>query len=58
MSPCPFPTTITITPRVTVIGIVVGALGMVSKGLGKRLEEHEIRGRIETIKTTVLLRSA
>ena len=31
-----------------VIPIVVGRLGTVSKGLEKRLEELEIRGRIET----------
>ena len=38
--------------RVKVIPIVVGALEMVPKSLGKRLEELEIRGRIETIQTT------
>ena len=38
--------------------IVTGALGTVSKGLVKRLEKLEIRGRIETIKTTALLRLA
>ena len=42
--------------KVMVIPIVVGALGMVPKGLEKRLEEFEIRGRTKTIKTTVLLR--
>ena len=40
------------------IPIVIGALGMVPKGLERSLEELEIRGRIETIQTTALLRSA
>ncbi len=31
--------------------IVVGILGMALKGLERRLEDLEIRGRIETIKT-------
>ena len=35
--------------RVTVIPILVGALGMDPKGLERGLEEKEIRGRIETI---------
>ena len=43
--------------KVTVIPIVFGALGIVPKGLGKRLGELEIRGRIETILTTALLQS-
>ena len=33
---------------VTVIPLVVGALGTIPKGLEKRLEEFEIRKRIET----------
>ena len=44
--------------KVTVIPIVVGTLGMVPKGLEKRLEEVEIRGRIEIIQTTALLKLA
>ena len=43
--------------KVTVILIIVGAPGMVSKGLEKALEEKEISGKIETIQTAVLLRS-
>ena len=35
--------------KVTVIPIVVGALGTVSKGLTKRLKKLEIRGKIEII---------
>ena len=38
--------------KVTMIPVVVGALGTVSKGLERGLEELEIRGRIETIQTT------
>ena len=41
--------------KVTVVLIVIG---MLSKGLKKRLEESEIWGRIKTIQTTVLLRLA
>ena len=37
---------------------VIVALGIVHKGLERRLEVLEIRGRIETIQTTALLRSA
>ena len=44
--------------RVMVIPKVVYALGTVSKGLEKRLQELEIRGRIETIQNTALLRSS
>ena len=35
--------------KVNVIAIVVNALEMVPKGLEKKLEELEIRGRIKTI---------
>ena len=41
-----------------VIPIVIGALGTATKGLERSLNELEIRGKIETIPTTVLLRSA
>ena len=44
--------------KVTVIPIVIDALGTVTKGLIKRLEDLEIRGRGETIQTIALLRSA
>ena len=44
--------------KVTVIPVVIGALGMVSKELVQGLEDLEIKGRVETIKTMVLLRSA
>ena len=36
----------------TVIPIVVGALGTMPKGLLKGLEDLEIRGHVETIQTT------
>ena len=39
--------------KVTVILIVIGALGTIDKGLLKELE-LEIGGRAETIQTTVL----
>ena len=41
----------------TVIPIVVGALGLISKCMEKRLEELEIGERIKTIQTTALLKS-
>ena len=44
--------------KVTVIPIVIGALGAVTKGLIKRLEDLERRGWEETIQTTALLRLA
>ena len=44
--------------KVTIIPIVIGAFGTVTKGLLKGLENLEVRGRVETIKTTALLRTA
>ena len=44
--------------KVTEISIVNGALGTVTKGLVKGLEDMELRGREESTQTTVLLRSA
>ena len=44
--------------KMTVIPVVVGALGTIPKGLVKRLENLEIRGKVETIQVTALLRSA
>ena len=41
--------------HVTVIPIEAGALGSIHKRLEKELEDLEIAGRIETIKTTALL---
>ena len=44
--------------QVTIIPIVIGAFGTVTKGLLKRLEDLEVGGRVETIQTTTLLRTA
>ena len=44
--------------KVTVIPIVIGALGTIAKSLVKGLEESEIRRGMETIQTTSLLESA
>ena len=41
--------------KVTVIPIVSSALGTVTKVLVQKLEDMEIRGRVETIQTIVLL---
>ena len=38
--------------------IVIGAFGTATKGLLKGVEDLEIGGQVETIKTTVLLRTA
>ena len=42
--------------KVTVMPIVNGAFGTVTKGLIQGLEDLEIRGRVETLQTTALLR--
>ena len=44
--------------QVTIIPIVIGAFGTVTKGLLKGLEDFEVGGRVETIQTTKLLRTA
>ena len=44
--------------KVTIVPIVIGALGTITKGLLKGLEDLEIGGRVETIQTTALLRTA
>ena len=43
--------------KVTIVPIVIGALGTVTKGLLKGLEDLEVGGRIETIQTTALMRT-
>ena len=43
--------------KVTFIPVITGALGTVTKGLLKGLEDLEITGQVETIQTTTLLRS-
>ena len=44
--------------QVTIIPIVIGEFGTVTKGLQKGLEDLEDGGRLETIQTTALLRPA
>ena len=44
--------------KVTIIPIVIGALGTITKGLLKGLEDLEVGRRVETIQTTALLRTA
>ena len=44
--------------KVTIISLVIGAFGTVTKGLLKRPKDLEIRVREETIQTTALLRTA
>ena len=43
--------------QLTIIPIVIGAFGTVTKGLLKGLEDLEVGGQVETIQTTTLLRS-
>ena len=44
--------------QVTIIPLVIGAFGTVTKGLLKGLEDLEVGGRVETIQKTALLRTA
>ena len=44
--------------QVTIIPIVIGAFGTVTKGLLKELRDLEVGRRVETIQTTALLRTA
>ena len=44
--------------KVTIIPIVIGAFGTVTKGLLKGLEDLEFGDRGETIQTTALLKTA
>ena len=44
--------------QVTIIPIVISAFGIVTKGLLKGMENLEVGGRVETIQTTALLRTA
>ena len=43
--------------KVTIVPVVIGALGTVTKGLLKGLEDLKIGGRVETIQTTALLKT-
>ncbi len=42
--------------KVRTVSIVIGALGTITKGLLKVLEDLEVGGRVETIQMTALLR--
>ena len=42
----------------TIIPVVIGAVGTVTNGLLKGLEDKEVSGRVETIQVTALLRTA
>ena len=42
----------------TIIPIVIGDFGTITNGLLKGLEDLEVGGRVETIQTTALLRTA
>ena len=44
--------------KVTIIPIVIGVFGTVTKGLLKGLEDLEVGRQVETIQTTALLRTA
>ena len=44
--------------KVTIIPIVIGAFGTVTKGLLKGLDNLEVVVQVETIQTTALLRTA
>ena len=43
--------------KVTIVPIVIGALGTITKRLLKSLEELEVGGQVETIQMTALLRT-
>ena len=40
--------------KVTIVPIVIGAFGTITKGLLKSLEDLEVGGRVETIQMTAL----
>ena len=44
--------------EVTIIPVVIGAFGTVTKGLLKGLEDLEVEGRVGTIQTTAWFRTA
>ena len=44
--------------KVTIIPIVIAPFGTVTKGILKGLEDLEAGGRVETIQTTALFRTA
>ena len=44
--------------KVTIVPILIGAFGTITKGLLKGLDDLEVGGRVDTIQTTALLRTA
>ena len=44
--------------KLTIIPIVIGAFGTVTKGILKGIEDMDVGGYMETIQTTTLLRTA
>ena len=44
--------------KVTILPIMIGAFGTVTKGLLKGLEDLEVGGRVKTFQTTTLLGTA
>ena len=44
--------------KVTIVPVVIDVFGPVTKGLLKGLEDFEVSGRVETIQTTALLKTA
>ena len=44
--------------KVTIVPTLIDALGTITKGLLKGLEDMEVGGRVETIQMTTLLRTA
>ena len=44
--------------KVTIVPIVIGVLGTITKGLLKGLEDLEVGGQVETIQMTALQRTA
>ena len=48
----------TVDMKIRIVPIVIGALGPITKGLLKGLEDLEVGGSVETIQTTALLRTA
>ena len=44
--------------KVTIVPIVIGAFGTITKGLLKGLGDLDVGGRVETIQMTALLRTA
>ena len=43
--------------KVTIVPVVTGALGTITKGLLRGMEDLEVGGRVESIQTTALLRT-